>query len=327
MKNSPEKKKIGFYWAASCGGCEIAVLDIDEKILEVVQHADIVFWPVAMDIKYKDVESFEDGYMDVCFFNGGIRTEENEHMAKLLRKKSKILIAFGSCAHKGCVLGFANLSSKEEILKRVYLETPSTDNPEKIIPSKKVVGEKEELSLPSYLPFLKTLDDVVEVDYYIPGCPPPPELIYENILKIINNELPEKKTVLAPDVSLCEDCSRNPLKEKKMPADIKRIYEIDDDPTKCFLEEGVICMGPVTRKGCNTRCINANFPCTGCMGPTSEVRDQGAKMISSLGSILAIDNEEKYTAEEIYQIARKIVDPVGTFYMYSFASSLLGKRK
>ncbi len=311
-----KKLKIGFYWAASCGGCEIAVLDINEKILEVVKHVDIVFWPVAMDIKYADVEKFEDGYMDVCFFNGAIRTEENEHMAKLLRRKSKILVAFGSCAHKGGIPGFANLFNKNEILKRAYIETPSTDNPEKIIPAK----------VPVYLPYLRTLDDVVPVDYYIPGCPPPPEIIWENILKIVKNELPEKGSVLAPDVSLCDECPRNPLREKKMPGEIKRIYEIDDDPKKCFLEEGIICMGPVTRKGCKARCINANFPCTGCMGPTSEVRDQGAKMISALGSILAIDDEEKYTAEEIYQIARKIVDPVGTFYMYSFASSFLGKR-
>ncbi len=84
------KLKIASYWAASCGGCEIAVLDINEKILDVIQIADIVFWPVAMDIKYKDVENMPDKYIDVCFFNGGIRNSEQEHMAKLLRQKSKI---------------------------------------------------------------------------------------------------------------------------------------------------------------------------------------------------------------------------------------------
>jgi len=110
-----EKLKFAFYWAASCGGCEIAVLDINEKILDVVAKADIVFWPVAIDIKYKDVEAFPDKYIDVCFFNGAIRTEENEHMAKLLRKKSKVLVAFGSCACDGCVVGLANLWNKETV--------------------------------------------------------------------------------------------------------------------------------------------------------------------------------------------------------------------
>jgi heterodisulfide reductase subunit B len=100
---------VAFYWAASCGGCEIAVLDINEKILDVLQIADIVFWPVAMDIKYKDVENMPDKYIDVCFFNGGIRNSEQEHMAKLLRQKSKILIAYGACAHLGGVPGLANI--------------------------------------------------------------------------------------------------------------------------------------------------------------------------------------------------------------------------
>ena len=112
-----EKLKIAFYWAASCGGCEIAVLDINEKILDVVQAADIVFWPVALDVKYKDVEAMPDKFIDVCFFNGSIRTEEQEHMAKLLRQKAKTLVAFGSCAHEGCIPGLANLHNRKEVFE------------------------------------------------------------------------------------------------------------------------------------------------------------------------------------------------------------------
>src|SRR3990170_5771773 len=103
MKMDKNKLKIAFYWAASCGGCEIAVLDINEKILDVVQIVDIVFWPVAMDVKYKDVENMPDKYIDITLFNGSIRNSEQEHMAKLLRQKSKTLVAFGSCAHEGKV--------------------------------------------------------------------------------------------------------------------------------------------------------------------------------------------------------------------------------
>ena len=117
-----EKLKLGFYWAASCGGCEIAVLDINEKILDVVKIADIVFWPVAMDVKYKDVEAMPDKYMDICFFNGSVRSEEQEHMAKLLRQKSKMLVAFGSCAQEGCIPGLANLHDRKEIFNKVYLK-------------------------------------------------------------------------------------------------------------------------------------------------------------------------------------------------------------
>ncbi|TRO50378.1 oxidoreductase, partial [Candidatus Bathyarchaeota archaeon] len=104
-KEKSKKLQLAFYWAASCGGCEIAVLDIDEKILDVINIADILFWPVAIDTKYKDVENMADNHIDICFFNGSIRTEEQEHIAKLLRKKSKYLIAFGACAVNGGIPG------------------------------------------------------------------------------------------------------------------------------------------------------------------------------------------------------------------------------
>ena len=129
-----EKKKFAFYWAASCGGCEIAVLDINEEILNVIAHADILFWPVAMDIKYKDVEAMPDQHIDVCFFNGAIRTEENERMAKLFRRKAKVLVAFGSCACDGCVIGLGNLWNRATIFERAYVETPSTKNPQRTTP-------------------------------------------------------------------------------------------------------------------------------------------------------------------------------------------------
>ena len=126
-----EKLKLALYWAASCGGCEIAIVELREKLLIVDQVADIVFWPVAVDAKYKDVEAMADGYIDVCLFNGAIRTSENEHLAHLLRKKSKVLVAFGSCANEGCMPGLANLYDRQSIFDYAYLESPSTDNPNK----------------------------------------------------------------------------------------------------------------------------------------------------------------------------------------------------
>jgi F420-non-reducing hydrogenase small subunit len=169
--NGVEKLKFAFYWAASCGGCEIAVLDINEKILDVVAKADIVFWPVAIDIKYKDVEAMPDKYIDVCFFNGAIRNTEQEHIAKLLRKKSKVLVAFGSCACDGCVVGLGNLWDKETIFERAYLETPSTKNPEATTPKTSVKITEGELKLPEFYDTVKTLAQTVDVDYFLSGCP------------------------------------------------------------------------------------------------------------------------------------------------------------
>ena len=323
MAEEKKKLKFAFYWAASCGGCEIAVLDIDEKILDVVQIADIVFWPVAMDIKYKDVENMPDKYIDVCFFNGAIRTEEQEYMAKLLRKKSKILIAYGACSYIGGIPGLANLSNKQEIFEKAYIQTFSTVNPNKVLPRTRVKVPEGELELPDFYDTVKTLDQTVEVDYYVPGCPPAVERTLYALEVIAKGELPPKGTVLAPLKSVCDECPRK--KSEKKISRIYRPYEITPDPEKCFLEQGIICMGPATRGGCGARCIKANMPCTGCGGPCPNSPEQGAAMISALASILGLENEkEAYTEAE--KLIEQIKDPIGTFYLYSLPSSIINRR-
>lgn len=309
-----EKLKFAFYWAASCGGCEIAVLDIDEKILDVVALADVVFWPVAMDIKYKDVEAMPDKSINVCFFNGAIRSDENEHMAKLLREKSKVLVAFGSCAHEGCVIGLGNLWDRKTIFNRVYLETPSTKNPDKTLPKTSSYVEEGELTLPEFYDTVKTLDQAVDVDYYLHGCPPRPEWIINAVEAIAKNELPPKGSVLGPSKSICDECPR--IKKDRKLSEIRRIYEIDDDEETCFWDQGVICMGPATRAGCDAQCLQVNMTCTGCQGSGPGVTDQGSAMATALSSI--ITNEK---------VIDQIVDPIGTFYKFSLAASILRRRR
>jgi F420-non-reducing hydrogenase small subunit len=308
-----EKLKIAFYWAASCGGCEIAVLDVNEKILDVVAAADIVFWPVAMDIKYKDVEAMPDKSIDACFFNGAIRTEENEKMAKLLRQKSKILVAFGSCANDGCVKGLANLWDRDTVFERAYLETQSTENPESVTPKTHVKVKEGELELPEFYDTVKTLPQTVDVDYTISGCPPPIPSILNMFNAFITGNLPPKGSSFLPDKSICDECPRE--KKHTQITEIKRIYEIEDDGVTCFLDQGVICMGPATRAGCGAQCPNVNIPCTGCDGPGPRVTDQGAAAISALASLAA--NSE---------VIKQIVDPIGTFYKYSLAHSILRRK-
>jgi len=317
------KMKFAFYWAASCGGCEIAVLDINEKILDVVAIADIVFWPVAMDIKYKDVEAMPDKHIDVCFFNGAIRTEEQEHMAKLLRKKSKVLVAFGACAQLGGIPGLANVANKKEVFERSYLQSPSTSNPNSLTPKTSFKVEEGELTLPEFFDTVKTLDQTVEVDYYLPGCPPHYNLVAKAVEAITKNELPPKGSVLAPEKSVCDQCPRK--KEEKKISKIYRVYEKAPEPEKCLLEQGIICMGPATRGGCEAQCISANMPCTGCGGPCPNATEQGAAMISALASILGLE-EEKNPDFDAEKMVAQIKDPLGTFYKYSLPGSILRRR-
>jgi F420-non-reducing hydrogenase small subunit len=322
---SKEKLKFAFYWAASCGGCEIAVLDINEKILDVTQIADIVFWPVAMDIKYKDVENMPDEYIDVCFFNGAIRTEEQEYMAKLLKQKSKVLVAYGACSHLGGIPGLANIANKQEVFEKAYIQTFSTNNPNKVLPKTRVKVPEGELELPEFYDTVKTLDQVVEVDYYVPGCPPAVERTVFALEAIAKGELPPKGSVLAPLKSVCDECPRK--REEKKISKIYRVYEKVPDSERCLLEQGIVCMGPATRGGCGARCLKVGMPCTGCGGPCPNAPEQGAAMISALASILGLEEEkEKYTEEEVEKLISQIKDPIGTFYMYALPASILRRK-
>jgi len=289
-------------------------LDIDEKILDVVGLADIVFWPVALDFKYKDVEAMPDKHIDVCLFNGAIRNEENEHIAKLLRAKSKFMIAFGSCAHQGSVVGLGNLWNKDTIFNRAYIETPSTDNPKKDVPKTSVKVKEGKLKLPRFNETVKTLDQTVDVDYYLPGCPPNPNIILTAINAIASGKLPLKGSVLGPQKSICDECEKE-KKDRKL-SKINRIYEIEGDEDTCLWDLGVPCMGPATRAGCGAQCTDVNMPCTGCQGPGPNVKDQGSAMISALSSIV-VDKE----------VINQFVDPIGTFYKYSLAASILRRRR
>jgi len=316
------KPKVAFYWCASCGGCEEAVVDLAENILKVVEAVEFVLWPVAMDFKIKDVEALQDGEIAVSFINGSIRTGEQEHVAKLLRKKSGLVVAFGACAHIGGTPGLANFSNREIIFDYVYQKSPSLDNPGKIFPQEKTTVKEGELTLPKFYNTVFTLDQVIDVDYYLPGCAPPPDLIMNAVEAILTGSLPPKGSVLAPDKSLCDTCKRKITKpEKAVIKQIKRVHEVLLDPERCFLDQGIICLGPATRDGCGERCINANMPCRGCFGSTSRVEDQGAKFLSALSSIIDADSEQ-----EIKKITDSIADPAGIFYFYSLPASMLRRK-
>ncbi|MCX8152971.1 MAG: oxidoreductase [Candidatus Bathyarchaeota archaeon] len=321
--NTNKKLKIAFYWAASCGGCEIAVLDMNEKILDVVKIADIVFWPVALDVKYADVEAMPDKYIDITFFNGSIRNSEQEYMAKLLRKKSNLLVAFGSCAHEGCVPGLANLHDSKEILEHVYLNEKSVVNPAGVIPQPETKVKEGVLEIPEFYDTVKTLAQTVDVDYYLPGCPPPVPLIVNAVDAIAKNELPPKGSVLAPLKAVCDECPRK--RENKKISKIYRVYEKTPEPEKCLLEQGILCMGLATRSGCGAQCLKVDMPCTGCGGAAPNMPELGAGMITALASILGYD-EKSADPENIEKIMAQVKDPVGTFYMYSLPASILRRK-
>ncbi len=315
------KPKIALYWCASCGGCDETVVDLEEAILGVVDAVDIVFWPCAMDFKYEDVEALKDGELAVSFINGAIRSTEQEHAAKLLRRKSAAVVAFGSCACIGGIPALANLTTIDAIKKVSYLSSPTVENPGGTVPQEAGTVDGCRLTLPKLYDTVLTLDKVIAVDYYLPGCPPTSALLANAVNALLTGTLPPRGSVLLPDKALCASCNRNETKPETIAIKkFHRIHQVAADPATCFLAQGVLCMGPATRGGCEYPCVKGNMPCTGCFGPLAD-GDQGARMLATLGGI--IDAEPK----EFPDAVRQLADPAGTFYRYSLSSSLLGSRR
>jgi F420-non-reducing hydrogenase small subunit len=298
------------------------VVDLAERVLDLVGLVDIVFWPVALDFKLADVEAMADKSIDVCLINGGIRTTENEKVVKILRAKSKFIIAYGACSSWGGVPGLGNLSSREEILDWVYQGAPTNENQQNVRPSS-VVVDGVNLKLPTLLAQMEPLDRVIDVDYYIPGCPPTPDVTWKALTTILSGKLPQRGAVIGADSkSLCHTCPLNETKpDNVLIKEYRRITEFTPDVSKCLLVQGLPCLGPVTRGGCDALCVKGGMPCTGCFGPLDGVDDFGGKAVTYLASILDLDDEK-----EIDQALSKLVDVVGLSYKYSLPASALKGR-
>jgi F420-non-reducing hydrogenase small subunit len=323
IATTPVKPRLAVYWASACGGCDIAILNLHERILDVAGAFEIVFWPAVMDAKVADVQAMPDRFIDLCLVSGGMRTTENEAMARLLRRTSRVLVAFGSCANEGCIPGLANLSTVASLLDAAF-EGPSTDNPEHLRPVTTWSFPEGEVHIPELLPRVRTLDQVVPVDWSVPGCPPESARIAEVMALAAaafrgDAEAPPRGSVLGAAVgTVCEECAR--ARNVKRVSAFRRIQDVPSiDPLLCLLEQGIPCNGPATRAGCGALCPAAGAQCIGCYGPPDGVIDQGARLLSALASALEGDRDPA-----IERALDGLVDPVGQAYRFGLARSILG---
>ena len=317
------KPKVAICWLGACGGCDEAVVDINEVILSVAGAVDLVLWPVALDFKYDSIRAMKAGEIALSIVNGHVRNSEQEEIAKLLREKSQIVLAFGACACFGGTPGLANLITKEDIFNWVYRDSPTVVNPKKSYPQTSTRVNGKDLTLPSFYDNVSALNQVINVDYYLPGCPPPPYLVMYALSAVLENKLPPKGSTLAPQRALCDSCKRNKTKPERLAVkEIKRVHEVEAAQDTCFLAQGILCLGPATRDGCGESCLNINMPCRGCFGPVEGVVDAGAKYISALASILDVQSES-----EMEKVADQIKDLAGYLYRFSLPSSILNKKR
>jgi F420-non-reducing hydrogenase small subunit len=295
-----QTKSIIFVQLSSCWGCHQSLVDLYEKLIDVLPALDIRYWPAVLDFKEKDLESLRDKSVDAGFVEGVCRTDHDIHLLKLARNKSKLLVSYGTCSSYGGVYSLANLSTKDELMKRKFQEAESL-----------IKGEMPRAGLPQITSSINKNDKFVKFDLYLVGCPPTTDNIAGAVTALIQGTpvTPYLKTV-------CDECERN--KEEKK--DIKRYLRRFDgkaDPVKCLLNQGYLCLGPGTRAGCKAQCpTNANLPCDGCYGPPDGVIDQGAKLLSAIASVADMPPGE---------LDREIIDPIGQFYRFTFAHGIINK--
>ncbi|MBF0529803.1 MAG: oxidoreductase [Deltaproteobacteria bacterium] len=316
------KPKVAITWLGACGGCDEAIVDLNENLLKVAEAVDIILWPVALDFKYHHVESLSDGEIALSLVTGSVRNAEHLEIARLLRRKTQIILAMGACACLGGTPGLANFRTKEDIFNWVYRDAPTVVNPSGYFPQPEVELNNHALTLPEFFDHVYTLNQAIDVDYYLPGCPPPPDLIFNAVNAVVTGDLPPKGSTLAPRKALCDVCSRNRTKPYNFEITrVKRIHEVEADPEMCFLAEGLICLGPATRAGCGETCLKVNTPCRGCFGPVPGVTDAGARFLSALATLIKADADT-----DPKELMANIPDPAGYFYRFSQPSSILGQR-
>lgn len=270
-------------WFATCGGCEVTILDIGPPLIDLLKQVSIVHMPVLMDHKLfgqtGEGTAMEIPEADIGIITGGIRTEEHKEIAREMRKKCKTLISMGSCATFGGVPALGNLYTAADILNKADCDSVSTDPDGK---------PKEGIS--PLTDRVYAISEVVPVDVFLPGCPTTPEMVVSALTALL-----EGKPFTLPTKSVCDECPTK--REKKATTTLKRRFEAPEftpgrplSEMRCLMEQGFLCVGPATRGGCGgsdgiPRCIRAYMPCEGCFGPLSEKANPMVDMMGALSTI------------------------------------------
>ncbi len=287
--------KIAIEELAGCSGCTISVLDLHEKLLDLIGDAEIVYSPVIMDVKEPP-----EG-IDIAFITGAVRNEENKQRLERIRKRSKKIVALGTCACYGGISGLSMLSSNDDLFQCVYrgVETAVTENP---TPKK----------VPPFLYRAFAVGDLCHVDSYITGCPPK-----EKYLTVILPALVKGDTLSLSKKSVCAECDRTMGSVENWR--LRRRHEGIPDREHCLLGQGYLCLGSVTFGRCGASCPHHNIPCHGCNGPSLDILREPCRDIYNM----MIRRISDLTGRPAAELEREIYDVAHTLYPFTIGSLIM----
>ena len=291
------KVRLNSEWLCDCGGCHVAIVDLHEKLLRVMESIEILKCPVLTDEK-------DYPQADIGIVTGAVRTEHDRRAALQMREKCRKIIAFGTCAVYGGFHGAGLAHSREEILDHVYRKNPTTKTD--LIPGNSI-SSLEKMVVP--------VDEVIDVDLYLPGCPPHAHFIFAALSSLIDGKEPR---VLQETV--CGGCSR--VMEKTEIKTIRESHEAVAEEGICFLSQGVICLGSVTLDRCLAPCPSHGIPCTGCAGPTMQILTEPTRDIRTEVS----ERMSRLTDIPYDTIREKMEKGAKTHYAYAMATKMVGQK-
>jgi len=263
--------KVNIISLTCCAGCVSSLLNAGDALLEILLgDFEIVYSPTFVDLK-------EIPKVDLAIVEGGVRTEDDEEFIREVRAKSGILVALGICATHGGITSLGNIFSLKKLLEKKY-------------------GLRDSSKLPELKDLMYPICTFVDIDYYIPGCPPMPFLIVHTLKSITSRKKP-----IRHESVVCTECHR-----KIIPAKLDRLYGIYEkkaDPEICLVSQGFVCLGSLTREGCGAPCPRAGFTCFGCRGPPDSMmyrsRDVYAFLVKVISKRTGIPEEK--VKEELYR--------------------------
>ncbi|MEM3597226.1 MAG: F420-nonreducing hydrogenase [Candidatus Bathyarchaeia archaeon] len=263
--------KVSIVSLTCCAGCISSLLNAGDAFLEILsEDFEIVYSPTFIDLK-------EIPEVDLAIVEGGVRTQADENLIMEVRAKSKVLVALGICATHGGITTLGNITSIKKLLEKEYTLIDTSKLP-----------ELKDLMYP--------ICNFVDVDYYIPGCPPMPFLIIHSLKSIVSGKTPMRHHSV-----VCTECHR-----KIVPAKLDHlygVYEKEVDPELCLVSQGFVCLGSLTREGCGAPCPRAGFTCFGCRGPADSLlyrsRDIYALLVKVISKRTGIPEET--VKKELYR--------------------------